>query len=111
MRPAHSNQNRTDCPGRNSARWDCQNHLLGKTTVKMMRKTKSLMIRPYQYSDYKAWRQAHESFLPPQNTWDMAHGKPESLGREVFAKALRGMVSDKARDYSYVFGIFSKDGE
>jgi hypothetical protein len=51
-------------------------------------KTKRLIIRPLNESDYEIWKEAYTNLLPPKNIWDMANKKSSKLGKMDFRKLL-----------------------
>jgi len=78
---------------------------------KLERKTKSLIVRPYQASDYLAWKQAFSTTPPKQNTWDKDERTPDELTRANFTQLLKEQKNLRTKDVFYTFGVFrKKDG-
>ena len=80
--------------------------------MKLERKTKNTIVRPYKKSDYQSWKKAYLSILPKAgNIWDITiPRKEENLTKVAFAKILKAQKQHRTEDYFYDFGIFLKNG-
>ncbi len=80
--------------------------------MKLVRKGKKLIVRPYERNDYQAWKNAYIAILPkPKNKWDItAKRDPSKLTKNDFEKILRSQKKNRDDDYFFDFGIFLKDG-
>lgn len=74
-----------------------------------MYKTKRLILRPLELSDFENWQQAHSMLRPPQNEWDEGPWKGSELTLAKFKKILKQQKTQRAEDEFYSFGIFRKD--
>ena len=78
--------------------------------MKLQRKSKILEVRPYQLSDYEAWKNAHMHMIPEkQNQWDVQK-KDSDFSKKVFKTILKTQKQNREKDYFYDFGVFLKDG-
>lgn len=75
----------------------------------LYKKTKNLIIRPFELHDYENWAQAHASMRAPQNEWDETNWVDSELTLAKFKKFLKTYTDLKAQDKFYNFGIFRKD--
>ena len=83
-----------------------------RTTKRLMRKGERVVVRPYQLSDYVAWR---ESFLTvsnkPKNIFDIIRKRtPSGVTLPRFKKTIKRHLTGRKSEQFYVFGIFLKDG-
>lgn len=74
-----------------------------------MRKTKRLILRPLEVSDYENWRQAYSMLHPSQNEWDESPWKDSELTLAKFRKHLREKQKQSRQDKFYEFGVFRRD--
>lgn len=79
--------------------------------MKLLLKTKRLVIRPLELKDYSAWKKAFSTMGPPQNRWDKKNRPLEELTLAKFTKILREQKSLRAKDYFYDFAVLNKEGE
>lgn len=77
--------------------------------VNLKRKTKRLLIRPLQSSDYEAWYHAHRTMQPPQNRWDRGPNAPSELTPVYFRQLLS--TQKRVRDAGTFFSlaVFEKE--
>ena len=80
--------------------------------MKLARIGKTVIVRPYKKSDYRAWKSAYLSISPEQkNRWDMTGQRDESkVKRSDFDQILTSQKKNRSDDYFFDFGIFLKDG-
>ncbi len=73
------------------------------------RKTKRLIIRPLQTSDYNVWKLAYTSMLAPKNKFDTSlNRKKTDLTKKMFAKMLTDQNSKRQREEYCDYGVFLK---
>ncbi len=75
--------------------------------MKLYRKTKKVIIRPLELSDYEAWKSAQLAMMSPQNTWDLGTKDLTELTKTKYKKMLAGRAKFRKKDYFYDFGIFN----
>ncbi len=79
---------------------------------KLIAKTKQLILRPYEKSDYLAWRNERLGRGPKKNKFDRDPVTENLLTRKQFSGALRTLEQAQKKDLLYSFGIFHrKTGE
>jgi len=80
--------------------------------MKLERRGKKVIVRPYKPTDYEAWKRAQGcSHLKRSNKWDSARRPdPSELTKSKFNKILKSQKKNRDKDYFYDFGIFLKDG-
>lgn len=78
--------------------------------MKLERRTKRLIIRPYRPTDYQSWYNTLSSMLPKQNPWDQTSKHSKDLSKQKFQKILKTQSSNRKKDYYFDFGVFLKDG-
>lgn len=80
--------------------------------MKLVRKGKKVIVRPYEQNDYQAWKNAYLAILPKsKNKWDItAKRDPSKLTKNDFKKILRSQKKNRDDDYFFDFGVFLKDG-
>jgi ribosomal-protein-alanine N-acetyltransferase len=76
--------------------------------AKLIRRTKRIIVRPLQASDYKAWTDAHTTMLPARNTWDMGNKAETEVAFSRYRKLLKVQANDRRRDFVYDLGIFDR---
>lgn len=78
-------------------------------TLSLYKKTKNLIIRPFELHDHENWLQAHSSMRPAQNEWDESNWKDSELTLSKYKKFVKTYAQLRAQDKFYNFGIFRKD--
>lgn len=78
-------------------------------TIPPYKKTKRLVIRPLEETDYENWAQAYSCLLPPQNEWDETNWNETELTKKNFKDLLKIQKQQRVQDHFYEFGIFHKD--
>jgi ribosomal-protein-alanine N-acetyltransferase len=78
-------------------------------TPHLFKKTKRLIIRPLESTDYENWVQCYSSLQPPLNEWDETNWDSTELTKAKFRSLLAKQKNDLKRDFNYDFGIFRKD--
>jgi [ribosomal protein S5]-alanine N-acetyltransferase len=80
--------------------------------MKLERKGKKVIVRPYEAGDYQAWKESYLLILPkPKNIWDVTAPRDKSeLTQKHFNKILRSQKKNRDDDYYFDFGVFLKDG-
>lgn len=78
-------------------------------TLPLYKKTKRLIIRPLDESDYENWAQAHSCLRPAQNEWDESNWADAELTKKKFKELLKREKAQRLADQFYWFGIFRKD--
>ena len=77
---------------------------------RLVARTRRLVVRPFEPTDYRAWRAANAARLPQQHRFDSPPRHPEHLTPTAFRK----MVADGRRlartDRMYIFGLFERRG-
>ncbi|MDO9182370.1 MAG: GNAT family protein [Bacteriovorax sp.] len=71
-------------------------------------KTKRLIIRPLNETDYEMWKDAYISMLPPQNKWDQANSKPTSLKKSDFKKILTANKKNRKNESNVDYAIIDR---
>ncbi|MCC2678665.1 MAG: N-acetyltransferase [Pseudobdellovibrio sp.] len=79
--------------------------------MKLYRKTKRVVVRPLELSDYETWKSSHLEMLSPQNTWDLTAKTEKELTRAQYKKLLAGRAKFRKKDYFYDMGIFNLRGD
>ncbi|WP_413288651.1 GNAT family N-acetyltransferase [Bdellovibrio sp. HCB337] len=74
-----------------------------------MRKTKRLILRPLELSDYENWRQTYSMLASPQNEWDEGPWKDSELTLAKFKALLKTEKSWRALEKFYVYGVFDRN--
>lgn len=77
--------------------------------VPIYNKTKRLILRPLEETDFENWVQAHSCLLPPQNEWDETNWNETELSKKKFKELLKIQKQQRTQDHFYEFGIFHKD--
>lgn len=77
--------------------------------VPLFKKTKRLILRPFEISDFENWQQAHSNLLSPQNEWDETNWDTQELTLPKFKRYVKMRSAQAAKDFFYEFGIFRKD--
>lgn len=77
--------------------------------VPLYKKTKRLILRPLEETDYENWLQAHSCLLPPQNEWDETNWSETELTKAKFKALLKIQKQQRSQDHFYDLGIFHKD--
>ncbi|MBC7742675.1 MAG: GNAT family N-acetyltransferase [Bdellovibrionaceae bacterium] len=75
---------------------------------KLERKTKRLLVRPFRQADFKSWKNAYSSQLPPQNEFDWHRIKPSNLNLKFFNKLVSNYQLRRKSDKHYALGVFDK---
>ncbi len=76
---------------------------------KFKRKTKRLIIRPLEKTDFEAWREAFLTMLPKQNKWDAtASFNVENLKKSNFNKIIKKSAQNRKAEEYCDFGVFLK---
>lgn len=70
--------------------------------------TKRFVLRPFEASDYKAWRAAHEAQLPKQNEFDEEKKTAKELSRVQYNKMLKRFRGFLNKGVIYPYAIFEK---
>lgn len=70
--------------------------------------TKRLVLRPYQKSDYAAWKQNRLNRGPATSRFDSEPKTLEQCSRSEFNKQHKTHIQNAKEDKLYVFGIFLK---
>ncbi len=70
--------------------------------------TERLILRPQKPSDYEAWYAGFSDRLPQQNRYDEGQISLEDYDRVWFSSLCERHQEQAARDYAYIFGVFSK---
>lgn len=71
-------------------------------------RTRRLVLRPLQLSDYEAWRQANEDALPSQSPFDPGRRPPAKTNRAIFRKLVKEKDHLWKNDRAYFFSVFHK---
>lgn len=79
--------------------------------MKLHRKTKKIIVRPLELSDYDQWKKAQLEMRTPQNTWDIGPKDKSELTKAKFKKMLAGRNKFRKKDYFYDLGIFNHSGQ
>lgn len=75
----------------------------------LYKKTKRLLLRPLEITDYENWAQAYSSLRPAQNEWDETNWDESELTLKKFKELLKIQKQQRAQDHFYEFGIFRQD--
>ena len=78
-------------------------------TLSLYKKTKNLIIRPFELHDHENWSQAHSCMRAPQNEWDESNWLDSELTLAKYKKFLKTQMQLRTQDKFYNFGIFRKD--
>lgn len=82
------------------------------TTKTFTVKTKRLIIRALDESDYEMWKKAYSSMLEPKNTWDIANSKKLNLKKSDYKKVLSREKKYRKTEECHGYAIFhKKNGE
>lgn len=69
-------------------------------------RTKRLIIRPYQGSDYKTWFDAYVNRLPKRNKYDRDPLDAKSCSKAEYRKTMRRHEQLAKQARCYVYGVF-----
>lgn len=72
------------------------------------RKTKNLIIRPLNLSDYAAWCDSFSSMSAPQNKWDRKNKEKSELTKSNFRKIIKSQQQLRSSDKFYDLAVFEK---
>lgn len=70
-------------------------------------KTKRLIIRPLEVSDYEIWLKAYTGRCKKKHKYDGGPHDPKETPRSWFVKLVKKHRKNSAEDKVYVFGIFN----
>lgn len=77
--------------------------------TKFARRTKRLIIRPLEKTDFEAWNEAFLTMLPKQNKYDAAASfKIENLKKSNFNKLIKRSVQNRKNEKYCDYGVFLK---
>lgn len=77
---------------------------------RFQRKTERLVVRPLSIQDYRAWKTAYTSMLPPKNEWDQASNRPSNELTKAKFQAMRKEQKQKRKTEEFCdYGIFLKN--
>ncbi len=79
------------------------------TNLPLFKKTKRLVLRPLEMTDYENWAQAYSCLKPAQNEWDETNWVDSELTKKKFKELLKLQNKQSQQDHNYDFGIFRKD--
>jgi ribosomal-protein-alanine N-acetyltransferase len=71
-------------------------------------KTKRLVIRPLQASDYQAWLRGYTGRKPKQHKYDVGPTNPKETPKKWFLKLIRRHRKIAKEDKVFVFGVFHR---
>lgn len=75
----------------------------------LYRKTKRIIVRPFELEDFAAWKEAHESTPKAKNRWDL---NPVAAPTKIaFKKMLKHHADSLKADRFYTFALFNEDGK
>jgi len=78
----------------------------------IIKKTRRLIIRPLEASDYKTWKEAQISKMPKQNIWDSNIRENNRINSSEFKKILKNQKLQRNNDEYHDFAVFiKKSGE
>jgi [ribosomal protein S5]-alanine N-acetyltransferase len=72
----------------------------------LIRKTKNLIIRPLNESDYETWFQAWTTMSPQKNKWDRSNKSESDLKRPQFRKILASQRKLRSDDTFFDLAVF-----
>lgn len=72
------------------------------------KKTKRLIIRPYQEADYEIWKATYLHLPKAQNKWDRGPKDKSELTKAAFKKVLSEQKSNRKNDMCYNFVAFDQ---
>lgn len=72
------------------------------------KKTKRLILRPYQLSDYEEWKQTFLNLPAPKNEWDREPKILSELTRAHYKKILTAQKKHRKSDYFYDLVAFEQ---
>ena len=76
---------------------------------KFTRKTKRLIIRPLEKTDFESWNEAFLTMLPKQNKWDdSAKFKVDNLKKANFNKIIKRAIQYRKKEEYCSYGVFLK---
>lgn len=76
----------------------------------LVRKTESLCIRPLEWKDFAAWREANLKMGRPKNTWDTGPRPVAEITEKNFKKILAAKKERRVKDIFYDLGVFDSNG-
>lgn len=79
-----------------------------RVLIRMIKKTKRLILRSLEITDYMAWKQAHLETLPKQTPWDVTIEDRTKLSKANFKKLIRINKKNEKNGSYYHFAIFKK---
>ena len=79
--------------------------------INYMKKTKRLVIRPYNLNDYDSWKKAFSSVQKAQNQWDKGPRDISELTKSNFRKILSQQKKHRSDDVFYDLIAFDKKSE
>lgn len=71
-------------------------------------RTKRLIIRPYQLSDYQEWKDTYLNLPAPVNQWCSKAKSKEQLTKKHFKEILSSQKKNRNEDRYYDFTVFDK---
>ena len=77
-------------------------------TPHLIRKTKRLIIRPMEISDFQSWKMYHTSMLPAQNKWDRTNKVDTEVTYARFKKIIQNQKNLRKEDKFYDLAIYEK---
>lgn len=75
---------------------------------KFQKKTKRLVLRPFQLSDYEEWKQTFLQLPPAKNEWDREPKSLSEVSRIRFKKILGAQKKNRKNDYFYDLVAFER---
>ena len=77
--------------------------------VPLSKKSRRLIIRPYEKTDYENWSQAYSCMQPAQNEWDETNWTASHLTKQKFNELLKNHKKERLADRFYHYGVFRID--
>jgi [ribosomal protein S5]-alanine N-acetyltransferase len=81
---------------------------MNETAWRLTIETDRLMLRPQEPSDYEAWYTGFADRLPQQYQYDEGQINLAGCDRSWFSSLCECHQEQAARDYAYIFGVFSQ---
>ena len=79
-----------------------------KQRANYQKKTRRLIIRPLQESDFEKWRTAFSSLPKPRNRWDRPVFSPDQLTLRNFKSVLKRQKTQRENDTFFELTAFEK---